>query len=134
MSDKLSKEDWDQLETLMWRRELDSPKRNNRLIAAERICEIAGVAEPLKAISGEGALAPVPQWPECSIHPTGGGLGVVRCRVATLHKGRKLYVDLGIATRGGKYVPGTYQDDVAEALERGKFELRQMIAAKKHPR
>ena len=116
------------LELRMWIEQLDAKKNGRadwptRRLAGERVCELLGIAQQLRAVSAGGALAMPPPWPTVDIVPTGGGPGFVQCEVRTLHKGFSRSVGIRIAA--GK--PGTHQAEIAEALDRGRRQLRKLI-------
>ena len=118
-----------QAELRMWMSELDAtigrrPDWPKRRIAAQRVCEMTGLAEVVKAISANGELSIPPEWPTCDGVLVGGGVGLLTIAVRTVYHGQKREVRMGIKIegRGVSHVP-----PFAEALERGRVELRKMI-------
>lgn len=113
----------------MWLDELNAttdgkPDWTKRRAAAEQICKIVGIRDALEAITQNGILRAAPPWPAVDIVPVGGGPGMITCEVRTYARGRgKLAVKVAIGRFGGK----VSQDQIAEALERGKFELKKLI-------
>ena len=117
---------------LMWVSELNAMKAggkvadwHKRRIAAQMICEMVGVADVIKAVARDGVLRPPPLWPEVDIVPVGGGPSMVTCAVRTAHKGKVLQVKCAMVRPSGgkKFVA----DQIAAALDRGKFELKRII-------
>jgi len=105
------------------------PDWNKRRIAATELCKMIGLADLVQAISGEGALRPPPAWPAVDVVPIGGGPGLILCEVRTVANGRKYGVRIGLKRGEGARLPRAFDtDQIGEAVERGKFELRRKLA------
>jgi hypothetical protein len=101
------------------------PNWEMRRIAGVRICEMVGIAGALQAVAAGGELEAIPDWPEVSCKPVGGGVGFLHVEVAT--RSEKLgvvRVPIALKLVGRKE---TYAGQAGEAIERGRWQLRKMI-------
>lgn len=120
-----------QAEYMMWLGELNAtrgkdnrPDWGKRRIAAERICEIIGIKDVIRAVALDGELRPAPKWPEVDIVPVGGGESLITCEVRTYVQGRgKMAVKIGLVKWGKKFDKA----QIGEAMERGRWELKRLI-------
>jgi hypothetical protein len=112
-----------QAELKMWCAELDATDKVRRKIAAERICEMVGIADTVRAISEGGRLRPPPDWPQVDLACVGGGPGFVSVDVRTMHEGRPLCVGVRIVYRG----QGKNSEAIGEAMEQGRRQLHNLI-------
>lgn len=119
-----------QAELRMWTDELEAVDANGRpdwakrRIAGERVCELLGIADVIKAVTAGGALEVPPTWPEVACRPVGGGPGFLRVEVSTLYNERPLRIPMRLAALGRK---GGYGEQIGAAIERGKWQLRKLI-------
>ncbi len=119
-------------ELKMWYAELDATAQGRadwkmRKLAAQRICEIVGIAEAIRAVAMDGALRTPPAWPEVDLAVTGGGPGFVTFDVRTLApSGAPLSVGMRIAFKGRN----KNQEQIGEAMEMGKRKLHDLIHGK----
>ncbi len=111
-----------QAELRMWLAQLNAPDWRMRLVAGERVCEIAGLAGALRAVAADGCLRPPPAWPLVDIQParcvSGGPEGHrLVCVVRTLVAGVPLTeeVTLRVPMEDGA---------LADAVDRGRAALR----------
>ncbi len=106
------------------------PDWRKRRIAAIEVCRMCGLAELVRAVAADGELRPPPAWPEVDCVPVGGGPGLVLCEVRTMHDGRKHSVRIGLVRNAGarKLAEAFDRGQIAEAIERGRFELRKRLS------
>lgn len=112
-------------ELRMWMDALSDPDWRMRLLAGERVCELVGLAEAVRAVAPGGALRPAPSWPACDIAPSRAVVeGAERwlvCAVRTMVQGVPLMEEVRVR------VP-LEAGALEEAVERGRRELaRRMV-------
>lgn len=110
-------------ELRMWMDELDALDAGRRLIAAERVCEMMGVADAVRAVAPDGVLRVPPDWPRVDIVPVATETdGVVRrlvVEVRTMVSGVRLTERLRVEVGRRGLPPGALE----EAVERGRRAL-----------
>lgn len=114
-------------EWLMWCRELETERDwTKRRIAAERVIELfdkmhgTHLKASIMAVWLNGTLRIPPTWPEVDVVPVGGGDGLLTVAVRSVIAGLRREVKVGIPLRK----PGEHGDAIAEAMQRGRWELR----------
>lgn len=116
-----------QAELNMWVTELRNPRANwkTRHVAGQRICEILGIAEAVRAQSTNGMLRLPPAWPEIDCVPVGGGVGFITTAVRSMIEGQRREVEVRIPRADGVDM----KPAIEEALLRGRFALRKKWCA-----
>lgn len=117
---------------LMWLEDLNATDDKGhadwvkRRAAADQICEMVGAKDLIRAIAMDGELRPPPKWPAVDIVPVGGGPGLITCEVRTWDEAKgKVKVKIALARKGKVFDAA----QIGEAVDRGRFELRKLLAA-----
>ncbi len=110
-------------ELRMWLDELDALDAGRRLVAGERVCEMLGLADAVRAVAPDGALRPPPAWPLVDIVPvateTDGVVRRVVVEVRTAVQGVRMTERLRVEVGRRGLEPGALE----EAVERGRRAL-----------
>ena len=113
----------------MWLRDLDSPQKRTRMVAAQEVVEILGLKDVVSALQPDGPLSPPPEWPAADIVPVDTSrdhLGpYVTCKVRTRLGGvLEESVRMHLGPRGT-----SHQAAIADAYERGRDALERRLGA-----